>query len=202
MVLILGLTGSRGVGKSRLCDALVEGHGFTRMHPFDGGKAACEAYFRHLGATAEEASRMVRGDLKDASSPFLPMGPDGQRHAPRYFMERFGAFMGVTLGSEWTLEAEVARLIGAGVTRIVSESIVFEADDFRRLGGVIVEVVRTGGPMIEGIETDRAVRRISPDAVFHNMSDTVEQAQSDFVAFIEDRLHLWAPAELLPEPFA
>ncbi len=37
--------------------------GFVRAHPFAGGKVASAAWFEYLGASPDEAQRMVNGDL-------------------------------------------------------------------------------------------------------------------------------------------
>lgn len=160
---LIGLTGKRGVGKSEAAGFLEEA-GFVRCHPLDGGKVACVAYFEHLGATHDEAMRMAHGDLKDTSSPYLP----GQSTA-RFFMEHFGKFLGVTLGPEWTLGAEIEmhRKVRHGADLVV-ESVVYEVPIFRAAGGYLVRIVRpdTEGPA--GLNTDAAVAEIIADAEIVN----------------------------------
>ncbi|WP_375264138.1 hypothetical protein [Palleronia sp.] len=161
--IIIGLTGFRQVGKSSVADHLVENHGFQRLHPFEGGKVACRAYFSHIGATEDEARRMTDGDLKDKPSSYLP-----DEQTPRYFMERFGYFMGVELGPEWTLGRELDRVKNSGQGgRYVVESIVYEVDALRNAGGAVVRINREGVG-ISGLKTDAAVREIVPDADFDN----------------------------------
>ncbi|AMX93601.1 MULTISPECIES: hypothetical protein [Mesorhizobium] len=150
MSLMIGLTGSRNVGKSTVANMLVESFGFRRIHAFDGGKAATLAYFMHLGATSTEANEMVYGSLKDMPSDLLP-----GRVSPRYFMEKLGKFFGVTLGPEWTLGAEVARHQRSNPgAKLIAESLVYEAAHWKAAGGVIVRVERPGhvGPV--GCESD------------------------------------------------
>lgn len=164
---LIGLTGLRGVGKTTAAAHLVLRYGFVRAHPLDGGKIAAEAYFRHLGARIDEAERMVLGDLRDVPSPLLP-----GRATPRYFLERFGAFMGVTLGPDWTLGAELARLRAREPWRpIVVESVVYEAGVIRDAGGIIVRIERPGHAGPAGIETDAAQAEIAADATIVNAGD-------------------------------
>jgi hypothetical protein len=166
--LIIGLSGRRGVGKSLVANHLVEQHGFLRIHPFQGGKAACVGYFVHVGATPDEASRMVNGDLKDLACPLLP---DNQ--TPRFFMEKFGQFMGVQVGPEWTIGQEVRLALERDPNvRLIAESIVYEVDVIRNMGGVIVEVVREGST-ITGLETDKATALITPDIRFQNNGNSL-----------------------------
>lgn len=163
MATIIGLSGRRGVGKSAVSDILVRDHGFTRIHPFGGGKVASKGYFMHLGASPDEAERMVNGDLKDEPSPFLP-----DNVAPRYFMERFGKFMASTLGPEWTIGQEVRLALEDNPdAKLLADSVVYEADVIRASGGVVVKIERPASTIV-GIETDRALDALVPDLVFAN----------------------------------
>lgn len=166
---LIGLAGLRGTGKSEIAKCLVRDHGFQRLHPFDGGKAACSGYFRHLGASEDEAERMINGDLKDRASPYLP---DSQ--TPRFFMEKLGKFMGVSLGPDWTIgrEIERAQREGSG-DRFVIESIVYEADVLKQKGGIIVMVERSESTIV-GIDTDAATLQIQPDYHFTNNGSCLE----------------------------
>ena len=192
--LIIGLSGRRGVGKSRVADRLVEGHGFRRIHPFQGGKAACAGYFTHIGASAEEATRMVNGDLKDTPCPLLP-----DHQTPRYFMERFGQFMGVQMGPDWTIGQEIRLALERDPNaRLIAESIVYEVDVIRRMGGVIVEITRDGSTLT-GLETDKATALIRPDLRFENNGDSLVRLGAE-VDRLLDRVmdHLEPDPE--PEP--
>lgn len=171
---VIGLTGRRGVGKSEIAKDLVETMGAFSAHTFAGGKAATEAYFRHIGCSIEEAHRMVHGDLRDLPHVRLPGG-----RTPRYFMEHFGRFMGQEMGAQWTLGTELRRLADQGVTGlVVIESVVYEADIIRSAGGRIIRVVRpnSDGPM--GIATDRAQAAIKADTVIVNRGTLEELKQT------------------------
>lgn len=192
--LIIGLSGRRGVGKSRVADHLVEHHGFSRIHPFQGGKAACVGYFVHVGATPDEAERMVNGDLKDKPCPFLP---DNQ--TPRYFMERFGQFMGVQMGPAWTIGQEIRLALEKDPgARLIAESIVYEVDVIREMGGVIVEITRDGST-IEGLETDKATALIEPDLQFRNNGNSLSDLKREVDDLLDEVIE-YPHSEPEPEP--
>lgn len=179
MATIIGLSGKRGVGKSAVSDILVRDHGFTRIHPFGGGKVASKGYFMHLGASPDEAERMVNGDLKDVPSPFLP-----DHAAPRYFMERFGKFMGTTLGPAWTIGQEVRLALEKDPdANLLVDSVVYEADVIRASGGIVVKIFRPTSTIV-GIESDQAIDALMPDLVFDNTGGRLE----DLPAQVEDLL--------------
>ncbi len=197
--LIIGLCGDRKVGKSKAARHLVEAHGFKRLHPFDGGKAASRGYFQHLGADAEMAHRMTDGDLKDVPCPLLPViqdpghGVPGTHYAPRFWMEKLAKFMGVDMGPAWTLEQEVERHKSAGEPlRLVSESIVYEIETFRKLGGIVLRLDRPlrGNDKPVGFETDKFSRTILPDHILLNDSDSVEELHKSLDALLREELGL------------
>lgn len=156
--MIIALTGRRNVGKSAAAGFLVEA-GFRRCHPFEGGKVAAAAYFEHLGATSDEAKRMVNGDLKDVPSDLLPGGK-----APRHFLEHFGKFLGVQMGVDYTLGAEiaVARRIAPDADLVI-ESLVYEENTVRAAGGMVVRITRPGNKGPAGLNTDDAQAKIVSD---------------------------------------
>jgi hypothetical protein len=190
--LIIGLSGRRGVGKSRVADHLVEQHGFSRIHPFQGGKAACVGYFVHVGATPEEAARMVNGDLKDKPCSLLP-----NNQTPRYFMERFGQFMGVQMGPAWTIGQEIRLALERDPdARLIAESIVYEVDVIRQMGGVIVEITRDGSTLTD-LETDKATALITPDMRFENNGNSLIRLAGEVDDLVERVMEHLEPD---PEP--
>jgi len=214
-ITIIGLKGRRQVGKSKVADHLVQNHGFTRVHPFDGGKVACRAYFMHLGADEETAWRMTDGDLKDVPSPILPIltNPDhaipvkceiGEHYMPRFFMEKFGRCMGVEMGPDWTIGKELQLHLEASSgeeKRLVVESIVYEADQLRALGGKIIEVTRAveGAESPVGLETDRFGANVVPDFHFENSGASLEIMRLEFDELLADRFGIGNPElELVP----
>ena len=140
---------------------------------------------------------MVHGHLKDRPHPLLPLRPEGEHHDPRFFMEKFGHFMGTTLGPEWTLDQEIARLESEGNTRIISESVAFEARRFRAHGGIIIRIENPARQnTIEGVETDPVTRAIEPDLIFMNSAGDVTTAQAEFRIFLQEHL----PFDMLELP--
>jgi hypothetical protein len=198
--IIIGLKGDRGVGKTEIARYLVENHGFTRVHPFDGGKAASRAYFMYLGATEEMAHRMTDGDLKDVSSPVLPVieNPEhvepgkyelGDHYSPRFFMEKFGKCMGVDMGPGFTIVAELKRHLEKDPgtqKRLIVESIVYEAPHLKAIGGTIIDVVREveGVERPKGVETDKFGKSVTADLTFNNNCENIDamyQMLDDFL---------------------
>lgn len=186
---IIGLTGFRGVGKSEFAKYLKDTHGFTSVHAFAGGKAASEAYFRHMigpHILPELAQEMTHGEYRDVALPYLPKlrDKDGkltEEHAtPRYFMEMFGNFMATTLGPEWTLGVELDLLKRSGFNgNLIVESVVYEDEVIRANGGMIIRIDRPGAGS-RGLKTCAAVERITPDAIFVNNGNSLEEAFSRF----------------------
>ncbi len=167
--LMVGLTGKRNVGKSTAANIL-EAHGFNRIHAFDAGKEAAETYFSYVTGCCSRASEMVYGELKDVLCADLPGGV-----APRFFLEKFGRFMGVEMGIDWTLAMEIAVARRREPTApIVVESVVYEADWFKAQGGVIIRIERPGfdGPKVDS-DADQAL--IKADRVIS--ATTVEELQ-------------------------
>lgn len=177
--LMLGFTGKRLSGKSSCADWVTTNYpGWTDVHAFNPGKAMCVAYYRHLGCSKTLADQLVYGVHKD--TPFKELyltikgtvynladvipGPNS-----RYFMEKLGKHVGTNMGegyeSEFTLMAELGRVKRLFPEQnIILQSIVYEADKFRALGGTIVKVIRPGQPDDgKGIETDKFVESLEAD---------------------------------------
>lgn len=153
---MIGLTGLRNVGKSTVAELLEREYGFVRIHAFEAGKRAAQAWFEYLGLPGE---RMVYGDLKDKPHPSLP-----GRVAPRYFLERFGHFMGEDMGITWTLGLEIDKARRDAPGRpIVVESVVYEAGWFKRQGGTVWRLERPGHAGPVGVASDGAQAAIKAD---------------------------------------
>lgn len=172
--IVIGLAGFRLTGKSKVAEYLQTKYGFQNVHPFNGGKAACMGYYTHLGIDEETAHRMIYGDLKDTPHSLLPGGV-----ASRYFMERFGSWMGNDLGREWTIGAELDRMErNMPDQNLIVESIVYEVDELRKKGGHVIMVTRDStGPdsHVDALETDQATMAIEPDSVLENNFETLDE---------------------------
>lgn len=170
--LMIGLTGKRNVGKSTVAEYLETEFGFTRIHAFEAGKRAAAAWFDAMDLPGDE---MVFGALKDVPCASLPDGV-----APRYFLERFGQFMGVQMGLPWTLGMEVAAARRqAPRAPIVVESVVYEAPWFKAQGGLVVRLVRPGHEGPAGIESDAVQAAVAADVAISatSVDDLLRQAR-------------------------
>jgi len=167
-MLMLGFTGTRGVGKSHIANLLEVEFGFTRIHTFGPGKAMCVEYAKHCGIDSHTAYRMVYEDLKDVPHSLMP--GDGTM---RTFMEDFGKFLGVDQGPDYTMGIEIRRALAFNPeAKLLVESVVYEADYFRNLGGKIVSIHRPSvAGFIEGKHTDFAVAAIRSDYSLDNSSN-------------------------------
>lgn len=172
----IAFTGRRNVGKSTAVRRL-EHHGFKQAHAFTGGKEAAAAYLDHIlayGPYERMGRRMAYGDLKDVPCPALPGGV-----APREFLERFGQFMGVQMGVEWTLKAEIERLerIFGKDVNIAVDSMIYESAYWKDIGGIIVRLNR---PDFEGqpvVESDKAQATVRHD--FEHFAETPEEVEKN-----------------------
>lgn len=183
--LLIAFTGRRNVGKSTAVRRL-ERQGFVQIHAFTGGKEAAVAYLEHILAYTpfeRMGRRMVYGDLKDVPCPALPGGV-----APREFLERFGKFMGVDMGVEWTLRAEVERIkrVYGPFVNIAVDSMIYESEYWREIGGVIVRLNR---PDFEGqpvVKSDEAQAGVKHD--FEHLADTPEQVEENIDFLLKELL--------------
>jgi hypothetical protein len=145
------------------------------LHAFAPGKEMVMGYYRYLGVPHHMAWELVHGKHKDTpfeqlNLGYLP-GPNS-----RYFMEKMGYFLGNECGypSEFTLNAEVQRHFRkqteTGIDfHLIMESLVYEVDTWRQLGGVVIKVEsEVYGQDIEAQQTDIGVDAIVPDYTLVN----------------------------------
>ncbi|TPM58951.1 hypothetical protein FJ959_08730 [Mesorhizobium sp. B2-2-4] len=168
---LIGLTGKRNVGKSTVAALLHKEFGFVSVHPFASGKEASREWLIAAGFDADDAWEMIYGDLKDTPCDRMPGGV-----APRYFMEKFGHFMGATLGVEWTLGMEIALVRQRKPQApIVVESLVYEAPWFKAQGGTVWRLERPGHKGPFGVESDAVQAAVVADATIS--AATVEELE-------------------------
>jgi hypothetical protein len=157
--IMIGLTGKRNVGKSTVANLLEQEFGFARIHAFEGGKEASRAWFQYVTGDPVIAEDMVYGMLKDKPSSLLPCG-----QSPRFFMEKFGHFMGATMGVDWTLGMEIALTRKRNPRApIVVESVVYESGWFQAQGGRVVRLERPGHEGPAGVESDAVQAAVAAD---------------------------------------
>ena len=177
--LLIGFTGKRGVGKSEAIKILVD-LGFIASHAFEPGKVAAVAYYKHIGIDENTANRMVYGDLRDVPCEKLP-----DNATSRFFMEELGKFMGVRLGAEWTLGAEIRVLeeqFGKERNKVI-DSVVYEEALFRRYGGKIIRITAPASTNshIVGHHTDDFQEKITADEVVHNTLDGLDKFRESLI---------------------
>lgn len=104
-------------------------------------------------------------------------------YTSRHVMERIGHLLGVGMGAEWTLNAEIARSLrveGEGRGKVI-ESIVYEAKDLPDLPGLFL--VRVTSPKelpIESPESDAFIQTLQENALFHNPMLGLDTLGRDF----------------------
>lgn len=113
------------------------------------------------------------GDFRSPKTRNLDDHPDAApgHYTSRHVMERLGSFLGVDLGPEWTLNAEIARSarVDGDSTGKVIESIVYEAAHLPSGAGLaLVRVTSDRELPIESPESDAFIQTIREDATFHN----------------------------------
>lgn len=107
----------------------------------------------------------------------------GGHYTSRHVMEKIGHLLGVGLGSEWTLNAEIMRsrtLYGSDYGMVI-ESIVYEAKDLPQTPGLfLVRVTSDREVPIESPKSDAFIQTIQEDAKFHNPMTGIETLGAEF----------------------
>jgi hypothetical protein len=134
-MLILGLSGPRGSGKSTAAEVLVREHGFVELRFADPIRDAVLGLFREWGEQHFEPG------LKDALCPVYRIAP---RAALRAFGESARALDPYCYVS--ALGRRLEALEDAKTPRVVVSDVRLpaEAEHVRELGGHVVHVVRPG----------------------------------------------------------
>lgn len=172
--LIIGFTGRRGVGKSEAARVVHSMGGFSLLHTFGIGKLMTIAYFMGIGYSQEDAKEMVDGKYKRFPAMKMPA-----QVTPQWFMERFGHFMGVELGPEFTIGVWFNKYMELyPENNIVLESIVYEANWVRQQYGPRFKLIRITRLAIDEVNplSDAGVARIIPDFTINN-NGTLEEFQ-------------------------
>lgn len=185
-MLIIGVMGPIGAGKSTVADCLVQAHGFTRVK-FAG---ALKAMMRALGLTDRE----IEGDRKEVTCPLLC------GRTPRHAMQTLGTEWGRELiGADlWVRAAleEIGRLRRTGCPAVVVDDCRFqnEAAALRDLGGAIWHVVRRDEvPESAGHASEREWSTVVPDLVLLNrgIREQLQAVVSLSVRMLVERVTAW-----------
>ncbi len=143
-MILVGLTGLAGAGKSTAARHLVEQHGFVRR-PFAAPlKDMLRTLLLGQGVPAGDVERMVDGDLKEVPCRAL----DGA--TPRRAMQTLGTEWGRALAPDLWVNAWCRSL--AGLERVVADDVRFEneAATVRAMSGSVVQVIRPGLTALAG----------------------------------------------------
>lgn len=157
-MMLIGLTGKAGSGKSTAAQHLVENHGFTRLRFAGPLKAMMKTLFVEMGVDLKTAWRAIEGDLKEYHDVGLNMKTT--RHAMQ------------TLGTEWgrkcmgedfwvnvarqRIQSEYVSMPPSSTPRLVFDDVRFEneAAMIREMGGTVIHITGRGG--IEGSHASEA----------------------------------------------
>lgn len=154
-MIVLGLCGLAGSGKSTAARYLVEQHGFVRR-PFAAllkGMLRCLLHAQCVPSDTVE--RMVEGDLKDVPTTCLGGA------TPRRAMQTLGTEWGRALSPDLWVETWAASL--TGLDRVVADDVRFEneAAAVRALGGYVLRIERAGAGSASGAMHASEVQPIS-----------------------------------------
>lgn len=146
-MLVIGIAGRAGSGKSLIAEHLIGRHGFERRKFATALKQMTRTFLRYAGVVEPLIERMIEGDLKDRPTAFL------NGRSPRDAM--------IALGHDWGRERMDRNLWVDAEFRAIGRdrpaAIVFddvrypnEVDTIYRLGGVLWRVERPGQSLASG----------------------------------------------------
>lgn len=126
-----------------------------------------------------------KGDFRSPKTKLNDEHPEGIRghYTSRHVMEKIGQLLGVGLGADWTLNAEIKRSkqIDGDEHGKVIESIVYEAPELQKTPGVVLVRVSSDREIpIESPDSDAFIQTIREDAKFHNPMNGIEMLGDDF----------------------
>ena len=140
-MIVIGLKGLIGSGKTTVARHLIEHHGFVRGRFAGARKDMLRASLRYRRCDEATIERMIDGDLKEQPSPWL--GGKSPRHA----MEGLGGLWGRDhMGSDFWIGTETDVLYMSAPKRVVFEDVRHpnEGEAIDRMGGWVVEIHRPG----------------------------------------------------------
>ena len=164
-MLLIGLTGERGVGKSEFTNHVREMYNFGVSHAFEVGKRlTVHFYVNELQIPHHIAVDMVHGKLKDTPSPYLPNNDTSRR-----FMEELGYCLGSKMGPDWTLGIELQRIKNDNRLGYILDSVVYESDYFIKAGGIIIRIEREDrDKTIDAVRTSEAQKNVPYHVLLKN----------------------------------
>ncbi|MGJ4951847.1 deoxynucleotide monophosphate kinase [Bradyrhizobium sp. HKCCYLS20291] len=180
-MIIVGIKGLIGSGKTTAALYLIEHHGFVRGRFAGALKDMLRAYLAYRGCDPKTIGRMVDGDLKETPSPWL-----GGR-TPRHAMEWLGGSGRDYMGEDFWIGTEADRLLADRPTRVVVED-VRQANEglwIEEQGGLVVEVIRRG-QVPQDHRTERAQADVRVGRVVMNYDGDVASTYCQIDTVVRD----------------
>jgi hypothetical protein len=163
-MIVIGIKGLIGSGKSTVAKYLIERHGFTSGRWAGALKDMLRAYLRYRGCAPDIIERMINGDLKEIPTDWL--GGKSPRHA----MEGLGGVWGRGhMHDDFWIETETDKLWAEQPQRVVFEDCRYpnEADAIERMNGHVWHVYRPGQTP-QDHPTEHAQKEIIPHHAIQN----------------------------------
>ncbi|MGX1098866.1 deoxynucleotide monophosphate kinase [Amorphus sp. MBR-141] len=175
-MIVIGLVGRAGSGKTTVADYLVERLHFQRAKFATALKGMMRALLAYRGADPHTIERMIEGDLKEIPSPYLA------GKTPRYAMQTLGTEWGRDrIDKDFWVDSEMGALERQfSSARLTLSPPMFVFDDVRFANeveairassdGILVRIARAAADAIEaGHESERL--EVSADVVIQNEAD-------------------------------
>jgi hypothetical protein len=178
-VIVVGIKGFIGSGKSTVARHLVERWGFTGIRIAAPIKEMLRSLLRHRGCPKALIDRLVDGDLKELPTPWL----NGK--SPRDAMEGLGEWGRERMHPDLWVNAATDSLRGSEPKRLVVEDVRLFNEEMavRDMGGTVWEVWRPGlDPKDQ--PTERAQLHVRANAVIANEIGRWDRAERQIAALM------------------
>lgn len=165
MTRLVGITGYKRHGKGEAARALIS-RGWVNVKFADALKNMLRALLQESDLDDDMIERMIEGDLKEKPHPILC------GKSPRDAM--------VTLGTDWGRDM-IGQTLWTGVWQararsmmafwnVVTDDVRFpnEEEALRRMGGVLIKVIRPNWTIDESHPSERAISKLTPDFTIVN----------------------------------
>ena len=180
-MIVIGIKGLMGSGKTTAARYLIEHHGFVRGRFAGALKDMLRAYLAYRGCDPATIDRLVDGDLKEKPSRWL----GGQ--TPRRTMEWLGGSGRDYMGEDFWIGTEADKLQADGPTRVVVEDVRYANEGvwIGEQGGITVEVVRPGQQPRDH-RTERAQAAVKADLAIMNYDGDLASTERQIDTVVRD----------------